>query len=571
MHSLAFNEPLKGLAAEELRFSSVGPHIELGFIDEAREKFVADSAYLDDRPGSPLRFRTDSNLHQVIRIEERNVNAGELRTELDRRVSEIFSGTTFDLSMFPAGPYDVPDEVGDGHPKLVVLAYDGVSLRSSDDEKEETPQPDETRDGVTLRDSDDHVPELIERIYTRRGAEGAGLRKLRNNVVFVVASESRKEGMREKMRRRLALKALVCPERLTELAAHQQEKVRELETQSERDAAMAILNCYRHVFYPSGGQAKSREPQLTHALIEEEVSSVNPSSGQQQIVQLLRTQNKLRLSKDDPNAPDWIRDQTPLVNGQITTVALRDEFRRAPGLPILIGDDTFVRGIQNGVEQGEYVYRHEGLLYGPGDPKAKIMIDQNAEVLTMGHAKEIGIWPRKTRKPPDHPGPGPGGGGGDPPPPGPRQQTEIKADGVFREALTKVWEQARSLRVDSFSSLKIRIFDPEDAFKLLGLVGQIAKATILVAMTGGYETAGGSAFTMDFNGSLEDSRPVKDFLKAQLRPARSNDVSLTVTLKFEQGLSLDGEAPEKLMERLTRYLSGASADVSAMPAAKAER
>ena len=162
-------------------------------------------------------------------------------------------------------------------------------------------------------------------------------------------------------------------------------------------------------------------------------------------------------------------------------------------------------------------------------------------------------------------------GGGNLPPSGPRQQTELKAEGVFREALTKVWEEARALRVDSLRSLRVRIFDPEDGFKLLGVVGQIAESTNLVTMNGGYETAGGSAFTMSFDGSLDDSRPVKDFLKAQLRAAKSNDVALTVTLRFEQGLSLAGKAPENLTERLTRYLSGASADVSAVAAPKEER
>ena len=134
-----------------------------------------------------------------------------------------------------------------------------------------------------------------------------------------------------------------------------------------------------------------------------------------------------------------------------------------------------------------------------------------------------------------------------------------------------MWEEARTLRVKSIASLVIRIFDPTDSFKLLGVVGQITKTTTLVTMAGGYETTGGSAFSLTFDGSLEDSRPVKDFLQAQLRAAKSNDVSLTVNLQFEQGLSLDGEAPEKLTERLARYLSGAHADVSAMATAKAER
>ena len=41
----------------------------------------------------------------------------------------------------------------------------------------------------------------------------------------------------------------------------------------------------------------------------------------------------------------------------MTTLALRTEFRRNPTLPILIGDDVFIRGVRKGVEGGQYVYR----------------------------------------------------------------------------------------------------------------------------------------------------------------------------------------------------------------------
>ncbi len=47
----------------------------------------------------------------------------------------------------------------------------------------------------------DTVPELIQRIYTRKGAEGTALRSLRNNVAFVVADEQRKGEMRRRTER----------------------------------------------------------------------------------------------------------------------------------------------------------------------------------------------------------------------------------------------------------------------------------------------------------------------------------------------------------------------------------
>ena len=128
MHTLAFNDPLKGVSPEQLRYSILGPATDISFIEEARKKFIAESAYLDDRPGAPMRFLAEANLRQIIRREERHVDAGEAHAQLNDRIREIFGGKTFEMVPFPGGPFDVPDEVGDGRPKLVVLAYDGVTI-----------------------------------------------------------------------------------------------------------------------------------------------------------------------------------------------------------------------------------------------------------------------------------------------------------------------------------------------------------------------------------------------------------------------------------------------------------
>ena len=84
MHTLAFNDPLKGISADQLRYSVVSPITDISFIEEARKKFIAESAYLDDRPGAPMRFLAEANLRQIIRREERHVDAEEARAELNR-------------------------------------------------------------------------------------------------------------------------------------------------------------------------------------------------------------------------------------------------------------------------------------------------------------------------------------------------------------------------------------------------------------------------------------------------------------------------------------------------------
>ncbi len=558
LHTLAFNDPLKGLSPERLRYSLLGPAMDITFIEEARKKFIAESAYLDDRPGAPMRFLAEANLRQVIRREERHVDAGEARAELNDRIRQIFSGKTFDTVSFPGGPFDVPDEVGDGRPKLVVLAYDGV----------------------TVGGSVESVPELIERVYSRKGSEGSALRALRNNLVFAVADEDRKDEMRRKVYHRLALRELKKPERLIDLAEHQQAKVRELEARSEQELAIAIQQCYRHLFYPSRDRVGASGVDLAHSAIDVHSASDQPGSGQQQIVRALRDLRKLRLSEDEPDSPAYVRDRTPLKKGQITTLVLRGEFRRDPALPILIGDDIFIRGVRRGIEQGEYVYQRGELLFGPGDPSASILIDEQSVVFTLVYAKNAGIWPRpKPGEPEDEevgqPSGPPGGGptsvipkepvGGHPPGAIPGSFT---AEGVLKEALLQLWEQARAKKVDNIGVLTVRMFEAGDAFRLLGAVGAVSGAEKIVTITGGYETRVGGSFELEFRGPVPDAQPVKEFLEPQLRDASSKTLEAGFQLTFVEGLSMQGDGAEKLAERLARFASGA-AYVSATAEAKA--
>ena len=563
LHTLAFNDPLKGLPPEQLRYSLLCPAADITFIEETRKKFIAESAYLDDRPGTPMRFLAEANLSQIIRREEQHVDAGEARAELNDRIRHIFGGKTFDAACFPGGPFDVPDEVGDGRPKLAVLAYDGV----------------------TVGGSVESVPELIERIYSRKGSEGSALRALRNNLVFAVADDARKDEMRRKAYLRLALRELKKPERLTDLAEHQQAKVRELEARSEQELAIAIQQCYRHIFYPSRDRVGVEGVDLAHSAIDMHSASDQPGAGQRQIERALRDLGKLRLPEDEPDSPAYVRDRTPLKKGEITTLALRDEFRRDPALPILIGDDIFIRGVRRGIEQGEYVYRRGELLFGPGDPSANIVIDEQSVVFTIAFAKNASIWPRPTPgesssaeasdgeineaggAPTGDPGAGPGVEpvGGHPPGVVPGSFT---AEGVLKEALIRLWEQARAKEVEAVGVLTIRLFEAGDAFRLLGAVGAVSGAEKIVTIAGGYETRDGGSFELEFRGPVSDAQPLKEFLEPQLRDATNKNLEASFALTFAEGLPMPGDAPEKLTERLARFASGA-AYVSATAEVKA--
>ncbi len=122
-HSFALNPALQGTNPEELRFAVLAPGLDLGFVNDARQRFVTESAYLDDRPTAPLRFLADVNLNLLVKRQEDQVDREDARDELQDRIRAVFTGNTFELVLFPAGPEDVPDDVGAGRPRLEVRLF----------------------------------------------------------------------------------------------------------------------------------------------------------------------------------------------------------------------------------------------------------------------------------------------------------------------------------------------------------------------------------------------------------------------------------------------------------------
>lgn len=571
-NTFAFNENLQGIDEVNLRYAILAPGLDVSFINDARQKFVAESAYLDDRPVAPLRFLIEVNLGVLIRRQTKQVDTNEARNLLQERIRSIFEGKTFNLIPFAGGAYDVADDVGDGKPNLVLISYDAETVRN---------------EAVT-------VPQLVENIYRTQGSQGK-FRQLQNNLVFLVADDASRDEMKNKMLYRLALEAMRAPDRLEQLPEHQQDKVNELYKKSEQELAIIIQQCYRHLFYPSRNRLEGASVDLAHTAFDLPSASQRPGNGQQEIVKALIDNQKLLPPNSDPPAPNYVRDQTPLKKGQISTADLRAEFRKDPRFPIVLSDDPFIKMVRLGIEQGIYVYQSGDLLLGQGDPYAEIKIDEQSIVFTTAYAKEHGIWPRRPVIPVSENGDSSGGdiatgsssGGGisygnsstvtpssregtrgyviipdittgDSHTPPPVRSNMFKAEAPLRAALTKIWEDARSAQIKKISRLSLRVFDSSDGFKLLGVINTVSGADKQVKLTADYETANSSSFSIEFTGQVSDAQPIKDFLQPQLRAASETRVETAFTLTYASGLDLSADEPEKMTEKLARFATGAA-------------
>ena len=569
VHTIAYNNELRGLSSAHLRYSILSPSADLSFVAAAETAFIQGSAYLDDRPGAPLRFNAEANLTQIIAREERNLENENLRTELDSRIKDIFGGNSgsFELAAFPAGAFDVADDIGDGKPRLVLLHHQALDIASAVEE----------------------VPELISTIYQRKGQEGTGLRQLRNNLVFLVADERHVTHMRTTVSRHLALRELKRPDRIGELADHQQAQVIELERRSESDIAIAIQQCYRHLFYPSRTALGGGSVTLDLATIDQHSASERPGSGQVQIMRQLSSIGKLKTPEDQPDQPAYIRDRTQLKRtGQMSAADLRAEFRRDPALPIHVGDSPFKKLVIKGITDGVFVYQREGLTAGKGEPMPSIIIDDGSIISTAEYARDHGIFPRPAREapggttPPDsgeptgQDGNGSGGQGVPPNPPNVSDGTTTSnsggtpgaptaasntrtftGEGVLKDALSTVFQRARAAKIEKVSSLSIAPFDPAHLFMLLAVVESVPGATKTATVNAEFETTAGTIITVAIEGAITDAKLAREYLEPQLRAAVEKNVTSLIRLDFEAGLTMGSEEPEKIIERLTKF--GASA------------
>lgn len=568
VHTMAYNNELRGVSPAHLRYSILSPEADLSFVSSAEAAFIQGSAYLDDRPGAPLRFNAEANLTQIIAREERGVESDALRTELDSRIRDTFTNNngSFETIAFPAGAFDVPDDVGDGKPRLAIIHHQALDIGSNVEE----------------------VPELISTIYQRKGQDAGGLRQLRNNLVFIVADERNAPHMAATVSRHLALRELRRPERLSELAEHQQAQVTELARRSEADIAIAIQQCYRHLFYPSRTALGGGSVTLDLATIDQTSASERPGSGQVQIVRQLASIGKLKTAEDQPDQPSYIRDRTPLKRtGQMTAADLRAEFRRDPSLPMHVGDDPFKKLVIKGIGDGIYVYVRDTLTAGKGDPIPSIVVDDSSIIFTAEYAKDHGIFPRpEAKEEPDtatgedppfgEPETGASGAGkvndvsttysgpgnttttqGGPSQPSSSSQA-FTAEGVLKDALSTVFQRVRAAKAEKVSRLAITPFDPAHFYMLLNVVESVPGTTRTANATIEFETASGSVVALSIEGTVGDAKQTRDYVEPQLRAAVDRNVTANIALEFTDGLPLDGDEPEKIVERLTKFGAAAA-------------
>ena len=505
MNTLAHNQQLKGVDTRHLRYSMLWPGMELAYVDEALVRFREESLYLDDNPDKPTQFQAAPNLSQAIQRAEQGFDDQDLETEIDRRMNDMFQKGEFDLLLFRNGHEDVPDETG--KPKLVIPKYDRVVVSNP-----ESP------------------PSAVDDIFRHKGI-GKGIRIYRNNLVFLVAFKDGVGAMYAAARRHLAMSKLAAPDSLLDFADYQRRIIKNKKTSSNMNLDSTILKCYKFAYYPA------KDDCLDYTTMDWQ-----KSGGQRTLIENLHSVQKIRTDEDQPDLPESLIDRVSgLKSGEITTLDFRNEFYRAPALPMLVGDQVFSAGILLGIKSGVFVYQSKNLLCGKGDPPCKIVIDGDSVVYTTKRARKLGIWPHKSREEeviePDR-GSKDGDsekGAYDAPPA--FDLSSVRATGKPSQAVKSVLDELRKHDIGRIS--KMRIESNDDVFPILSMVGRIKEIKVGLEMVGDYQTDADGRFDFEFTGTLKDSEPVLEFLKPQLKNTSVGNIRVILNINFKNGADMD--------------------------------
>lgn len=551
VNSMAYNDDLRGVTSEQLRAQMLSPTFEgapteggATFIEEARKRFSEESGYLDDRVTSVLRFAAEANLTRLIEQAKANVDRPRVREELTKEIKSLYqsTGASLDFIPFPASPGEIPDDANEGRPFLAVIGYEAEAVEGDISS----------------------TPPLVARLAQFKGNDGTLLRGMRNNVIFLLADVRKRADMEDAVARRIALEDLEV-RGISSLANHQGQRLRELKGESVARGAIAVQQCYRHVFFPSG--AALDEAGLAHLALEVDNASANPGAGQKAVIRALRNHNKINAPDDIAINAQAIRDKVAAFRskGFTTTLDLREEFRRDRALPMLLGDEPFRKMVREGVDRDFFVYVKGDVVYAAGTPPMGIEISENAILYTKRQAEDDGVWPRRTleTEPTPHKPPAalPASSSSLNAPPqlslARTGQSELTAEGPMREAFARLGDGARERAVTTITALAVMPSAITDAAALVRFAPNLRGTTASIEAELTYESKDRSECKVTFKGSAAEARHAVDFAVQQIRTAADHYVDLRLSLQFDGAqLPIGGSAYTKLAEELARVAPG---------------
>lgn len=318
------------------------------------------------------RFLVEPNANKIVAEEMRNVPNTRVNEELAERVRRTFaSDGVVKAVVFPTGPGDVDDRP---QLQLVVFHHDDLSVS-----------------GTTAVPPPSRLVECLD----RAGAGGSQIRMFRNGVVFLVADESTKDAMRERVRADLAAESIVNDaSRLAVFSPEVQGRLRQIADTAKLEARVAITRCLKHCYFPFADKANGY---LRHVELTAKAQGEAEKAQTKVVVRALEDEGKVRtaaLSTDYLRQKAWPKDAA-----EVSTEAVVEAFWRDHGMPIVL-DPTLVKdALREGVRNGSWVYFdvEAQRAWTAADSPPNVRLARDALLFTVEEAERRGLTGREPR------------------------------------------------------------------------------------------------------------------------------------------------------------------------------
>jgi predicted AAA+ superfamily ATPase len=310
----------RGAGVSRLRVALLRSEIPFAVVGDAVRRLEEDLWYLHAE-GGLYYFTNQANLNKVILEKEEAVREDQLADEIRSRMEKI-AGSEMKVYLAPANSNDLPDN---RERKLAVLSTDHAGQSET-----------------TSRLAD----EILNRC-------GQSFRNYRNTVLVLSADNGELGGLRQQVKRMLALRSIQADKSLTgNLSTDNKHGLESKLRDAEGGIGFRILTTYRHLARATGDKVEWFDLGLP--------TVGDRGSLAKRVVEYLKAQEIL-LPKI---APRQVLQKTLSEDTKEKPLSeIYDAYLKYPNLPMLESESVLYDAMQQGVRDGLLGLRSGGRLY----------------------------------------------------------------------------------------------------------------------------------------------------------------------------------------------------------------
>lgn len=341
----------RGVGIQRLRLATLQPGLPPAVIGDALRRLEEELWFLHVEGGA-YSFSSQPNLNRIIVEKEEAVKPEQITEEIRARLEKL-ARSDMRVLLWPQTSHDVPDT---RELKLAVLSLEHTR-----------------RVSVT----EAFARELLEKC-------GLTFRSYRNTLVLLAADDGELAGVRQKVKRFLALRAIRDDKALMRQLSEENKKTLDSKLKdAEGGIGHALLSAYRHL-------AKADEGGLRWMDLGLPTVGAKPSLTAR-VLEYLRTEDML-LTKISPR---HIVEKTLRPDEQEKSVEeIYEAFLKYPNLPMLESRQVLLEAISRGVEEGSFGVRiGEHLYYKVASPQLEddAVLVREPKVVAPSVEQEIAV------------------------------------------------------------------------------------------------------------------------------------------------------------------------------------